>query len=426
MCRNCGALVGTDETACSLCGAPKQSAAAPQAQAPVQNMHDHEAMRFARAILDRPYIFTLVFIVANIFLFLLTSQAGANENAGVLLKYGAKYNLLIDRQQEWWRFVTPMFLHANVLHLFMNMYGLWMIGRYVERLYGSAKFVFFWVATGIAGVVASYLSVQPGMQGSGPVGRFFFKAGDSISVGASGALFGLIGVLFVFGIKFRHELPEGFKRAFGVGMLPTILLNIYIGYMVPVIDNAAHMGGLVAGALLALVIGYKRPGERSRVAVFWHIIQIAALALIAVSFLMVARNFNQPYADLAEVTPALVNNESLNFVDAINEGRNALFLAVNKEDASGVDKAIKDLEKTSSPDKRSGELQDELKSLLGRAKSFMEMPSSKPAQQRARVRQQLYSDTESWIMSFNRWVKTEGDNYGIYLPPPAKDSPAKK
>jgi hypothetical protein len=210
-------------------------------------------------------------------------------------------------------------------------------------------------------------------------------------------------------------------------MLPTILLNIYIGYMVPVIDNAAHMGGLVAGALLALVIGYKRPGERAGIAVFWHIIQIAALALVAVSFLMVVRNFNQPYADLAEVTPALLGNESVNFVDAINEGRNALFLAVDKEDASGVDKAIKALEKASSPDKRSGELQDELKSLLGRANSLMEMPSSTPAQQRARVRQQLYSDTESWIMKFNRWVKTEGDSfYDIYLPPPENDSPTKK
>jgi membrane associated rhomboid family serine protease len=427
MCRNCGALVGTDETVCSLCGAPKQAAATPpQAQAPSQNMHDHEAMRFARAILDRPYIFTLVFIVANIFVFLLTSQAGANENAGVLIPYGAKVNTLIDRQQEWWRFVTPMFLHANVLHLFMNMYGLWMIGRYVERLYGSAKFVFFWVVTGIAGVVASYLSVQPGMQGSGPVGRFFFKAGDSISVGASGALFGLIGVLFVFGIRFRHELPEGFKRAFGVGMLPTILLNIYIGYMVPVIDNAAHMGGLVAGALLALVIGYKRPGERSGVAFFWHILQIAALALVALSFSMVIRNFNQPYAELADVTPALLGNESLTFVDAINEGRNALILVVSKEDASGVDKAIKALENAPSPDQRSGELQKELKSLLGRAKSFMETSSSTPAQQRARVRLQLYSDTESWIMRFNRWAKTEGDNYDIYITPSGEDSPAKK
>ena len=428
MCRNCGALIGTDETSCSLCGAPKQSSATPQAQAPSQQVQDNETIRFARAILSRPYIFTIVFLVANIFVFFLTSQSGAIENAGVLIRYGAKMNSLIDSQQEWWRFVTPIFLHGNVAHLLMNMYGLWIIGPYVERLYGSAKFVFFWVATGIAGVVASYLSVQPNMHSSGPLGRFLFKDNPNlISVGASGALFGLIGVLFVFGIKFRHELPEGFKRAFGTGMLPTILLNIFIGYMIPVIDNAAHMGGLVAGAFFALVVGYKRPDERGGVAVFWHILQVAALALVIVSFVMVARNFNKSYASLADVIPPSLNgNESVDFVNAINEGRDALILAVNKEDASGVDKAIQALEKAPSPDKRSGELQDELKSLLGRAKAYTEMSPSKPAQQRASVQRQLASDAESWITKFSQWVKTEGGNYGVYIPPPEKDSPKEK
>ena len=81
--------------------------------------------------------------------------------------------------------------------------------------------IFFWVLTGICGVVASYLAVRPALYNTaGPHSRILFRAQDAASVGASGALFGLIGVLFVFGIKFRHELPEGFKRAFGTGMLP--------------------------------------------------------------------------------------------------------------------------------------------------------------------------------------------------------------
>jgi membrane associated rhomboid family serine protease len=425
MCRNCGALVGADESSCSLCGAPQTSPATSQTQARTQT-HDGETIRFARAILSRPYIFTIVFLVVNIFIFFLTSQAGANENAAVLINYGAKVNSLIDGQQEWWRFVTPIFLHGNIAHLLMNMYGLWVIGPYVERLYGSAKFVFFWVATGIAGVVASYLSVQPNMHSSSPIGRFIFKAHDSISVGASGALFGLIGVLFVFGIKFRRELPEGFKRAFGTGMLPTILLNIAIGFMIPVIDNAAHLGGLIAGASLALVVGYKRPGERAGVAVFWHILQFAALILIVVSFVMVGQHFNKSYADLAEVTaPSLTGNESLAFVNAINEGRNAIVPAVNEGDVSGIDAAIKALEKAPSPDKRSGELRDELKSLLASARDFAAMPSSNRVQQRARVQKQqaLISDYTSWLTKFNQWVKTEGDNYDIRILPPEKDSP---
>ena len=86
--------------------------------------------------------------------------------------------------------------------------------------------------------------MRPDLAG-GSFGRFLFKDMDHPSVGASGALFGLVGVLFVFGIKFRRELPEGFKRAFGVGMLPIIVINLIIGYLGRgFIDNAAHLGGL--------------------------------------------------------------------------------------------------------------------------------------------------------------------------------------
>ncbi len=432
MCRNCGALVGADELSCSACGAPKVSAAAPspQSQAPYPApVHDRETIRFARAILSRPYIFTIIFLAANIFVFFLTSQAGANENPAVLMRFGAKVNFLIDRWGEWWRFVTPIFLHGNVAHLVMNMYGLWVIGPYVERLYGSAKFVFFWVATGVAGVVASYLSVQPSLHASFPIGRFIFKAGDAISVGASGALFGLIGVLFVFGIKFRHELPDGFKRAFGTGMLPTILLNIAIGFIIPVIDNAAHLGGLIAGALLALVVGYKRPGERAGIAVFWHILQVAALALVAVSFVMVSRNFNRSYENLAGLIPPVVNAEVVGeFNNAINRGSEAFLAAVNKGDARGVDEAVKALEKAPALDQRSGELRDELKTLLARAKEYAAMPAATRAEQqrRARAQSELAAESDAWIERRDRWVRSEGGMYGVYVSPPPRDPPPGK
>ena len=101
-------------------------------------------------------------------------------------------------------------------------------------------------------MLASYLTVIGPDTQLGSLGRFLLKTNDLPSAGASGALFGLVGVLFVFGIKFRHELPEGFKRAFGTGMLPIIVINLFIGYLGRgLIDNAAHLGGLVAGAALA-------------------------------------------------------------------------------------------------------------------------------------------------------------------------------
>src|SRR5690242_21785215 len=112
----------------------------------------------------------------------------------------------------------------------MNMFSLLIIGPFVEKLYGSAKFVVFYVLTGIAGVLGSYLALQPSLA-RGVFGSFIFKGDDVPSAGASGALFGLVGVLFVFGIKYRRELPEVFKRVFDMGLLPIIFIDLFIGFV---------------------------------------------------------------------------------------------------------------------------------------------------------------------------------------------------
>lgn len=439
MCRNCGALVGAGEANCSLCGAPKDSSVAAAQPQTSPQVYDHETARFARAILSRPYLFTIIFLIANVFIFMLMwSSSGLNNSTlweppqSVLIAYGAKLNSLINNQHEWWRFVTPVFIHIGLAHLLINMYGLWMIGPYVERLYGSAKFVVLWVLTGVAGVVASYLSVRPEMA-VGAVGHFLFRAEDGPAAGASGALFGLVGVLFVFGIKYRRELPEGFKRAFGTGLLPVILLNLFIGYIGRgFIDNAAHLGGLLSGALFGLFINYKRPGERAGVTIVWRILQVLALALVAVSFVMVARHFNQDLnSAAAAVKPvSAIESNAQGYVKAINDASKAVLTALNEGDASGLDKAAKELESAASLDKGSGELRDELKALLKRARDYTALPSSSRAQQHAKAEQQqkLVEDYKTWEKKFYEWVDAEGGNYGIYIekPPAAKDSPKGK
>jgi rhomboid protease GluP len=418
MCRNCGSIVGAGEKNCAVCGA---STAAPDTRRDSRPIPDRETLRFARAIMNRPYKFTIVLLVTNLFVFLLMWQSKGMPLSlltafpfNVLIAYGAKLNLYIDTYHQWWRFVTPMFLHVNLLHLLVNMYSLWIIGPYVEKLYGSAKFVVIWVLTGIAGVVASYLTVITPDTPMGTIGRFLFKIHDEPSAGASGALFGLVGVLFVFGIKFRHELPEGFKRAFGTGLLPMILLNLFIGYVGRgIIDNAAHLGGLAAGAALALVVDYNRPGERPGVAITWQVLRVAALAIVAVSFVQVARHFNDPLpAPLVtqNLTPSPTVNNFVVYVKTMNEAQEALYAAVHDDDPKGLEKAVKDLNEAPYLDQRAHELREGIRALVLEAETLH--GASPPGKEETeKKKSKLTEEFVLWSKDYNQWLKTSGKAY---------------
>lgn len=418
MCRQCGALVGAGEASCGVCGAPVSgkelngvTGAAPQ------TVHDAHTMRFLRAVLSRPATFTFVFLIANIFVFLLMTLSGGSENFAVLRAFGAKYNSLIN-QGEWWRFVTPVFIHIGPIHLLVNMYGLFMLGPYVEKLYGSARFVCLWVLTGVAGVAASYLAASYQMH-EGILGYFLFRGGDGPSAGASGALFGLIGVLFVFGIKFRHELPDGFKRAFGTGMLPTILLNIFIGFAVPMIDNAAHLGGLVAGAVLALFVGYKRPHQEPRVAVAWHALQIAALVLVVVSFTMVALRFNtdSPIVDnAAEQAPLVDEPPVVTYIKALNIGQLALVSAL-QGNTEPIDEALAKLNEAPALDDNANRLREELRAIVVRARDVAGMNAETAAAKstRGEAATSVIKDFRAWEERQREWLRNDARNYGLAI-----------
>lgn len=386
-------------------------------------------MRFARAVLNRPYKFTIALLVANIFVFILMWQSsGMNISVlnffpyDVLVAYGAKVNYLVREQHQWWRFITPMFIHINLLHLMVNMYSLWVVGPYVEKLYGSAKFVVFWIVTGIASIVASYFTVLPPDRQVGRLGSFLFKTMDVPSAGASGALFGLVGVLFVFGIKYRRELPEGFKRAFGTGLIPMIALNLFIGFVGRgLIDNAAHLGGLVAGAFMALVIDYRRPGERAGIAITWRVLQIACIALSLFGFIKAAQHFRDPLPTyLAQQRTELekrevdVPDEVNNFVayaKAMNEAQEAFSLAQTRNDVSAIDGAINNLQSTPQLDPKADELRNQLSSFLSRAKALETDTSA--TNQKLEAKNALTKEYLEWIKAYRDWLTTSGRNYGL-------------
>lgn len=420
MCRNCGAIVGAGEPQCAVCGASSGVAAG----APVA---DKETIRFARAVLNRPYKFTIALLVANLFIFLLMWESSGLSAAAlrqgfpesVLIAYGAKLNYLINPpNNQWWRFITPMFVHIDVVHLLMNMFSLLILGPFVEKLYGSAKFVVFWVVTGIAGSVGSYLAVRPALA-RGLVGTFFFHNTDNPAAGASGALFGLVGVLFVFGIKYRRELPEGFKRVFGTGMLPIIFINLFIGFLGrSFIGNSAHLSGLFVGAALALFIDYRRPGARASITTAWRVVQFLCLAIIVVAGYKVVKNFRRPPSALARATPNAQALIFLNYVSAMNHVQEKVSAVIHNNDPNDVALVTQRAMQAPVPDARAGELRHSLLLILSKLANAAASatPGSGDGPRRPpNLDQKLVDEYNEWRKEYEQWLKTASKTYTAQL-----------
>ena len=151
--------------------------------------------------------------------------------ANVLVRYGAKENDLIQ-QGQYWRFVTPLFLHANALHVGLNMLNFLVLGIFLERLVGHLRFLLIYLVTGVISIIASYIF--------SPL---------EVSVGASGAIFGLVGAYSIFVLVHRNAFPRGGIPAL-LWLVAIIGINLGLGFAISNVDNYAHIGGLVSGFLL--------------------------------------------------------------------------------------------------------------------------------------------------------------------------------
>ena len=420
MCRSCGAIVGAGQTQCSVCGA---STTAQKTAGPANPPADKETIRFARAVLNRPYKFTIALLVMNLFVFMLMwTSSGLSFRVlvqrfpdGVLIAYGAQLNYLISSpNNQWWRVITPMFVHINMLHVMMNMFSLLILGPFVEKLYGSAKFVVFWVVTGIAGSVATYLALRPALA-RGVFGSFIFRATDVPAAGASGALFGLIGVLFVFGIKYRHELPEGFKRVFGTGLLPIIFINLFIGFVGrSFIGNAAHLGGLFAGAALALLVDFRRPGVRAGITTAWRMLQVLSLALIALGAYKVVRNFGRPMPMMVNQNP----NAFLSYVNAMNQLQENVAGLIHRNEIGNLQDFTLQAMQAPVPDARAAELRERLLLIITKLAAAKAEASPPPDNSTGRppvLDQKLMDELDQWRKDYNDWLR---DAVKIYTAAP--------
>lgn len=183
---------------------------------------------FEKTFKKKPILITYALIVINIIIFFLSAANILDVNAFLM-------NLFYVKNGEWYRLITAAFFHADILHLFCNMYSLYIIGTQLENVLGKTKFIIVYLISAIVGSLMS--GVMNGVSVS--------------SIGASGAIFGLLGAMLYFGYHYRLYLGSVMMTQ----IVPIIILNLIIGFSMSNVDNFAHIGGLIGGLFAGMAVG---------------------------------------------------------------------------------------------------------------------------------------------------------------------------
>ena len=193
-----------------------------------------------------PYI-TYGLLIANTIIFLLTiffSGSFIEFKPSLLYKLGGLVNYdSMPSYFDMYRLVTSAFLHGGILHFIFNVYALYVIGPQLESFFGKIRYLIIYIGSAIVGNLMSMLFLGDGV----------------VSVGASGAIFGLFGALLYFGYHYRVYLSGVIKSQ----IIPLIAVNLFIGFMVSGINNMAHIGGLIGGVLISMAVGVKYKSQKA-------------------------------------------------------------------------------------------------------------------------------------------------------------------
>lgn len=244
---------------------------------------------------------TWLLLAVNVAMLLLLEITGGSENILNLLRFGAKYGPAIA-EGEYWRLITPIFLHIGFFHLIANSVGLFIFGRIVETLFGTRNFVGIYLLSGVFGNIASY------------------AAGPTVGAGASGSVFGIVGAFGAYLYQNRQSLGPTERNSIG-GLALLVVINLVFGFSVGGVDNWAHLGGLAGGFLLALLLAprrqiitvdplgpfgfgaYTRAVLRRASLARW--VEAVALSLVAIAFMVWLVGRDYPYPNRLQGVTAL-------------------------------------------------------------------------------------------------------------------------
>ena len=210
-----------------------------------------------------PYV-TYALLIINIIIFILMYIIGdGSEDINTLVNFGALAKDLVFNG-EYYRLITSAFIHIGVIHLIFNMYALYILGKDIESYFGSIKYTFIYLTSALIGSLLSLV----------------FMTDYSVSAGASGAIFGLMGSLLYFGYNYRVTLNNSITKQ----ILPIIFLNLLIGFTSSGINNYAHIGGLLGGYIASMVVGVKYKTKKSEQINGAIVLILLILFLIYMSF----------------------------------------------------------------------------------------------------------------------------------------------
>jgi len=206
--------------------------------------------RLGATSISKPYVtFALIGINVAVFGLELLSGVGQVANSWGMWPVGVALG------DEYYRLFTATFLHENILHIGFNMLVLWMLGPQLEQVLGHVRFSVLYVVAGLGGSVAS----------------FWFSDPSIVGIGASGAIFGLMGAYVVVGKALRADISQ---------VVGLIALNVVIGFVGGNIDWRAHLGGLVTGAIVAAIFSFAPKNQRVLVQVAGVVLVVSALVFL--------------------------------------------------------------------------------------------------------------------------------------------------